>query len=96
MNPSTGFLCNRYYNLVACDLVVVIFRVSIAVKRHHDHGQLLSGKTFIWGFLTGTEVQFTVIMAGSRWHVGRHGAGEKTKVLHLDQKVAGRERESLA
>jgi hypothetical protein len=48
---------------------------SIAVKRHHDHGNFYKGKHFI-----GVNLQFQRFSPLSSWweawqHAGRHGTG---------------------
>ena len=58
---------------------------SIAVKRHHDHGNFYKGKHFI-----GVNLQFQRFSPLSSWweawqHAGRH---DKRRVLHLDPKAA--------
>jgi hypothetical protein len=42
----------------------VFVMYSTAMKRHHDHGNSYN-KQFNWGWLTGSEVQSIIIMAGS-------------------------------
>jgi hypothetical protein len=40
--------------------------------------------TFIWGWLTGSEVQSIIIKAGAWQHPGRHGSGvDDVPCLHL-------------
>jgi hypothetical protein len=55
----------------------VLVRVSIAVKRHHDHGNSYKKKKH----LVGAGLQFQRFSSLSSWqeawwHTGRHDAGE--------------------
>ena len=54
----------------------VLVRVSIAVKRHHDHGYSYKGKHLIEVVAYISEVQSIIIMAGIMVHAGRHSTGE--------------------
>jgi hypothetical protein len=61
------------------DRVGVLVRVSIAVIRHHNHGNSYKGK-----HLTGVGLQFQRFSSLLSWweawqHAGRHGAGEKAE-----------------
>ena len=54
----------------------VLVRVSVAMKRHHDHGNSHKGKHLI-----GAGLQFQRFSPLLSWqeawqHAGRHGAGE--------------------
>ena len=60
---------------------VVLVRVSIAVKRHHDHGNSYKGKHLI-----GSGLQFQRFSPLSSWwgawqHTGKHGTGEVAQFL---------------
>ena len=58
----------------------VLVKVSIAVKRHHDHGNFYKGKHLIRVACTFRDlVHYHHGMI--RWHVGRHGAGEGVESL---------------
>ena len=70
-------------------LPFVLVRVSIAVKRHHDHGNFYNGK-----HLTGAGLQLRGL--GHHRHGGKHGGiqadmvlEEELRVLHLDPWAAG-------
>ena len=52
----------------------ILVQVSIAVKRHYDHGNSY--------LIEGTSLQFhgpgIIIMVGSMWHAGRRGRGPES------------------
>ena len=62
------------FNFIAW--VVVLVRVSIAVKRHHDHGNSYKGKHFIGAGLWFQRFSPLSSWQEAWWHVSRHGAGK--------------------
>ena len=62
----------------------VLVRVSIAVKRHHEHGNSSKKNIQLRWLLTVSEFQSIIIMVGSR-AVCR----QTWCCLHLDQKATG-------
>jgi hypothetical protein len=52
-------------------LIPVLVRVSIAVKRHHDHSNSFKGKHFIGSWLT--DQRCSSLWQEAWWHIGRHG-----------------------
>jgi hypothetical protein len=69
--------------------MTVLVRVSIAVKRHHDHGNYYTGKLLI-----GTGLQFhrfsPLLSSWETWqHIGRLVLEKELRVLHLDRQAAG-------
>jgi hypothetical protein len=50
----------------------------------------LTRPSFNWIWLTGSEVQSTIIKVGAWQHPGRHGAGGAERVLHLHLKASRR------
>jgi hypothetical protein len=44
------------------------------MNRHHDQDNFIRA-IFIWGWLTGSEVQSNIIKAGTWQHTGSHGIG---------------------
>ena len=65
---------------------MVLVRLSITVKGHHDHGNRYKGK-----HLTGAGLQFRSLV--HYCHGGKHGSmlEKKLRVLHVDLQAAGRE-----
>ena len=63
--------------------MTVLVRVSLAVKRHHDHGNPCKGKTLNWGGLYFQKFSRIVIMAGSV-----KACGQTWCSLYLDQKAS--------
>jgi hypothetical protein len=60
----------------------VLVRVSIVVKRHHDHGSSYIGKYLLWGWLTAQS--FSPLLSWQEtWCSVRHGALEIMRDLHL-------------
>ena len=54
----------------------ILFRVSIAINRHHNHGNSYKGN-----YLVGVAyLKFRGLVhyhhGGTWWHAGRHGAGD--------------------
>ena len=62
-------------------LLTILVRVSIAVKRHHE---LLQRKTFNWAWLTVSEVQSIITMAGHGSVQASMVLEKELRVLHLD------------
>ncbi|KAL6084023.1 hypothetical protein STEG23_029938 [Scotinomys teguina] len=58
----------------------VSVRVSITVKRHHDHSNSYKEKTFHWGWLTVSEVESIIIRA-------EHGGMQADMVLEKELRV---------
>jgi len=51
-------------------------RVSVSVKRHHDHDNFYRREIFNWGWFTVLEIWTIIARAGTWWYADRHGAGE--------------------
>ena len=70
---------------------MVCLRVSMAVKRHHDHNNSHKGKCLI-----GPGLQFQRFRPLLSWqeawqHAGQHGAGQRAEVLHFNPQTIGSE-----
>ena len=63
---------------------IVLVRVSITVKRYHDHGNSYKGKHLIEVAAYSSEVQSIIIMARSMV-----SCRQTWYWLHLDQKATG-------
>jgi hypothetical protein len=81
---------------LSCISPHILVRISIAMKRHHDHGNSYKGNHLI-----GAGLQFRASV--HYHHVGKHGSTQaymvlkrQLKVLYLDLQAAGRDREILA
>ena len=58
-------------------ILIVLVRVSVAAKRHHDHGNSYKGKIFNTGFLHFQRFSpLSLWYKITWWLAGRHGAGE--------------------
>ena len=64
-HPPIPASLGRLFSSLLFHRGVVLVRVSIAVKRHHDQGKLLQRTTFNWCWFTLSEVQSIISMAGS-------------------------------
>lgn len=82
--PNLRFLLTEIVNFSAqfksFTMVSVLVGVSIAIKRHHDHGNTYKEKTFSWGWLT-----YSFRGSVHYHHVRKHGdlLEKELKVLHL-------------
>ena len=71
---SSTFIRLIYRNDKLCiNITSVLVRVSIAVKRHHDHSTSFKGKRLV-GWLIFSVVECIIIMVG-------HGGVQTDKVL---------------
>jgi hypothetical protein len=57
----------------------VLVRVSIAVKKHHNHNNSYRGDYFIWAALHFQRFSPLSSWPEAWWHAGRHGAREEAE-----------------
>ena len=75
-------------------LYVVLVRVSIVGKRHHDHSNSYNEKTVNWGWLTVQRFSPSPSLPGAWQWTDRQGAGEGAK--SSTSRSAGNRRERVS
>lgn len=89
MVSSSSSSSSLLLSILKNNIYEMFLRVSIAVNRHHDHGN--SYKEVLTG--AGLQVHRVSLLSPWQeewWHSSRHGVGEALRVPHRAWQAAGR------